>query len=461
MIRLRIPYFLLILIGVLQYCTPPEEEITRDGDLDLVFSTDTVLFDTLLSARTSITRRLRIFNPHKNAIEIERISLGQGRQSPYDIIVNGKPGSEIERELVFGGDSLLVLVDVEIDPQDQDSPYLVKDSVIVEWNGNQNDVKLVAWGQDANYLVNPVICDEVWTADRPYVLFGSVLVDSLCNLTMEPGTRVFVDNGVSLFVLGDLVIQGDSNNIVTLRNTRFDANYIEAPGQWEGLVFFPGSTGQVDYATIENANNGIFSFGTNSESDQVSLRINHTTLRHMATAGIQAFTSIVSVTNTEVFNCGSFLIGNYAGGDYTYDHCTFSNEPNFFIRDEPSVQFSDNIILTGDQLLTSDLSVRMRNSIIWGSMDEELIFGLSGTAGVIVDTTFSNNIIRSAQVFPGNETSLQNNFPGFLDPFLFNYELDSLSFAIDKGLPLGIPDDIRGRVRDANPDIGAFERIEM
>ena len=59
-----------------------------------------------------------------------------------------------------------------------------------------------------------------------------------------------------------------------------------------------------------------------------------------------------------------------------------------------------------------------------------------------------------------NFTSQEPNFPGFKDPFLFDYSLDTLAFAKDLGTSIGIVDDILGMPRDQTPDIGAYERIE-
>ena len=75
-------------------------------------------------------------------------------------------------------------------------------------------------------------------------------------------------------------------------------------------------------------------------------------------------------------------------------------------------------------------------------------------------TLLTTNIIKSNQEIANNFTSREFNFPGFKDPFLFDFSLDTLAFAKDKGTQIGIEDDITGRLRDASPDIGAYERIE-
>ncbi len=425
---------------------------------ELVFSMDTVSFDTLITSRTSITRRFRIFNPSNQDLTLDEIAVAGGDDSSYDIIVNGKQGASVRDELLEKGDSLLVLVNVNIDPTDQNLPFLVKDSVLVSWNQTQTDIKLEAWGQNANFLRNEIVCDEIWTNEKPYVIQGFVAVDSLCSLTIEPGTRVLVDNGASIFVEGTLDVRGDSGNVVTFRNTRFDDSFLRAPGQWGGLVFFPGSrNNRISYATIENAITGIFTFGTNVDELRVQMDLDHTTIRHMSNAGIQAFTSELQLSNSEIYDCGGFMVSTFVGGNYTYDHCTFTNEQTSFIRDEPSLVFLDNFP-GSEEPLVADLSVSISNSILWGSESEELFFGNEG--GAVLDTMVRQNIIRSEGNWPGNFSSVDFNFPGFIDPFSFDYQLDSLAFARDQATGSRIVDDILGIPRDAMPDIGAFERVD-
>ena len=85
---------------------------------------------------------------------------------------------------------------------------------------------------------------------------------------------------------------------------------------------------------------------------------------------------------------------------------------------------------------------------------------LSNAGGAAFDLFLTNNIIKSEDEIDGNFTSEQSNFPGFVDPVSFNFSLDSLAFARDKGIDIKIKDDINGMPRDEMPDIGAFERID-
>ncbi len=437
-------------------CKHDDEIISRKRGMELVFSTDTVLFDTLLTERTSITRRLRISNPNDNAIEISRIAVAGGASSAYNIVVNGKDGPEVLDEVLFGGDSLLILVEVEIDPLDAQLPYLVKDSILVNWNEREENVKLISWGQDAHFIPKGVLSDtEVWTAGKPYVIMDTLLVQAQATLTIEAGTNVLFDNGAAVFIGGQLRVNGDSGNVVTFRNTRFDINYLEAPGQWDAIYILEGSSGnRMDYALIENARIGL-RVGSPDQDTIPDITVSHSIIRHMSQSGIEGYTSDIAVSNTLIYNVGSQAIFNVAGGNYSYDHCTIVNQPSFFFAEDPIVQIADNLIIGEDRIIEERLGFKMINSIVWGSSEEEMLISASMPSNWI---EIRNNIIKTTEELILNYASTEENFPGFFDPFGFNYELDSTSFAIDRGFP-GILDDLKGNPRDELPDIGAFEFI--
>ena len=451
----------IISIALLAYaCDPLEEEITRDSNIQLTFSTDTVLFDTVLSTVGSITRRLKIYNRDERAIELSQLRLGTGDESSYTITVNGEVGSSFENTVILGEDSLLVLVEVLIDPQNEETPFLVKDSLVVESNGNMADVKLVAYGQDAIFIDGGVFnCDVTLTAGRPYVIRNFALVDTLCSLTMEPGTRVLMDNDAFLAVRGRLLIQGDTASPVVINSTRIDGRFANGPGQWRGIFFLDGSTGNmIDHAVIRNSEIGL-SAGSPDNTMMIDLDVNSTVIENMSFAGIFAFNAQIRAVNNVINNCGTYMIFNAAGGDYVYHHNTFSNLPNSFIRDDASVQFSDRLedLQTGE-VFVNDLRLEMINNIIWGGQSEELVIFLTGERDIDV----RNNIIRSEDLWiaSDNFASLERNFPGFENINFTDFRIDSLGFARDKGLPLGVEFDILDLARDEMPDIGAYERVD-
>lgn len=439
-------------------CSTQEETISFDPNLSLVFSNDSVSFDTLLSDRRSSTRRLTVYNPNQDAIQLSEIALGKSQSSDYKVIINGRETNRLVNERIFGGDSIFILVEVNIGPRNQNLPYLVKDSIIFRWNTNEEHVKLISYGQDGNRIGKSTICDETWTSDRPYIISDTVIVAPGCQLTIERGARVYFENDAGMFVQGSLKAIGDSANHIIFRNTRFDGVYDQVPGQWDGIYFLEGSTrNEVVFAEIFNGQVGL-RVGTPDDNNDPDLTVENTEIYNMSLAGILAFTSDVVGTNCLVYNCGNYLVGGFAGGNYAFYHSTFSNEPALFIQDEPTVQFSDNLVIGENELLTGDLNIELVNCIVWGPAEEELLINNGGGANVIV--SLQTNILRSGETIPNNFTSQEFNFPGFRDSFFNDYSLDTLSFAQDKGTDIGITIDLSGAIRDAIPDIGAFERID-
>src|SRR5688572_8283288 len=100
-------------------------------DARLKFSADTILFDTIFSDIGSVTERLIVINPNKNAVKISRIQLPNG-SGPYQLIINGQATNSISNLELRGGDSIYILVKVKIDPTNEENPFLIKDSVVFE-----------------------------------------------------------------------------------------------------------------------------------------------------------------------------------------------------------------------------------------------------------------------------------------------------------------------------------------
>lgn len=466
-------FFSLIFLGILAACEPEEEQITYDAAAQLRFSRDTVLFDTIFTSRQSITKRLRVYNDQSKAVKIANIALANGTNSQYKIYVNGQAGAEFDDVTLLGGDSLLVLVEVTIDPMNTNLPFIVTDKLQFNTNGNHQDVKLVAWGQDAVFLNGEILpCNMTFTADKPYVIFNSIVIDSLCNLTVEAGAHIYSHSGSFIFVRGSLYVQGTADQRVIFRNDRFEEEYENAPGQWGGLIFLPGSkNNHIDYADIRNGQFGIY-LGTPDENENYDLIVSNTRIENMGGNetfmgniinvqpgyGVIGITSDLYMYNTLIDNCAINVVGNYAGGNYRYEHCTFANYSFDFFRDDPAVVIADNLQLADNSLLVGDLNVSIINSIIWGNLNEELVVSNSGQSNFSFEAM--NNILRA----PANElfdtTNHLNKDPKFIDPADYQYELDTLSPAKDAGKGIGIPTDLNGDMRDSNPDIGAFERIE-
>ena len=70
----------------------------------------------------------------------------------------------------------------------------------------------------------------------------------------------------------------------------------------------------------------------------------------------------------------------------------------------------------------------------------------------------SNNLIKTSNDFFVGFDNIINSDPLFIDPEAYNYELDTLSPAINAGADLGVMLDLLGNIRTAPSDIGAYEK---
>jgi hypothetical protein len=460
-LRTSLVIYILFFI-VIQFSCTTEEEIISDNPNDhLSFSTDTITFDTVFTSLGSVSKRFLVRNSNANALIIDKIFVGGGQDSPYKIAIAGNETNIVENQHILGNDSLLILVSVVIDPSDEDLPFVVRDSIVFITNGNIQDIKLQSWGQNANFLGDSVLaCDMDWNSDRPYYLYGSILVDSLCTLTIEKGTQIFSSFDSFIFIKGSLITQGTSEERVLFRNERLDPEYADIPGQWGGIIFLEGSHNNLmEFTDIRNVQYGV-RLGTPDQDTIPDLLLKHVRIENSAVAGITAYTSDLKAENTLVNTSTGYVVGNFAGGHYIYNHCTFANYPINFVSGQAALILTDQVELEDGSTITDPLNIQILNSIVWGTLEEEIVTELYLEDQSRVYT--ENSIFKtSLNIFEGEGTFLSNetDFMLFKDIDEYDYTPDSLSPAIDNAKSSDVFTDLFGQQRDSLPDIGAIEYL--
>lgn len=438
-----------------------DELISENPGYQLTFSTDTVAFDTVFTTIGSVTKRFIVRNQNPNALIIDKIYVGEGNDSPYSITVSGFESNSVEDQQILGNDSLLVLVSVRIDPSEESLPFVVRDSVVFITNGNVQDVKLQSWGQNAHFLGNTVLdCDTQWSSDLPYFLYGSILIDSLCELRIEKNAHIFSSFDTYIFVKGSVQVTGEPDARVVFRNERLEPEYENIPGQWGGFIFLQGSENNLmEYTDIRNVQYGI-RLGTPDADTIPDIILNNVRIENSAVAGIAAFNSDLLAENTLINTSTGYVVGNFAGGYYTYNHCTIANFPVTFFSGDAAYVITDNLDLEDDSNLYNPLRVTISNTIIWGTIDEEIVLDLSQPDQSHIQTW--NSVLKtSLNIFEGDGTflSTETDFMQFKDIYSYDYTPDSLSPAIDNALGSEIEYDLFGLQRDSLPDIGAIEYL--
>ncbi|MCD6367268.1 MAG: hypothetical protein J7L46_07005, partial [Bacteroidales bacterium] len=120
-----IPVLLFIIFSACK-----KEQFLTSGKLE--FSTDTLMFDTVFTTIGSTTANFTVYNPYNQDIQLKSIRLGGVPEAHYRLNIDGTPTSKIENVVIPAKDSLFIFVEVTVDPNSQNSPMVVLDSVIFE-----------------------------------------------------------------------------------------------------------------------------------------------------------------------------------------------------------------------------------------------------------------------------------------------------------------------------------------
>lgn len=443
---IRTLFYPCLFVGILISCKPKEEVISTDTSLILRFSDDTVTFDTILTSVGSITKRLWVYNDSKNAVDISSISLANSSHG-YSLIINGVESNSISNETLYGNDSLLILVDVLIDPNDQTIPYLVKDSILFVTNGNQQDVDLISYGQDAHFIDGSFdACNKSWVNDKAYVVVDSVFIPSGCNLSIGPGCRIFFNQNAKFIVEGSLQLNGSADSLIYFRADNYLGLEVSSDhGYWNGLTFRNGSNNNnLSWCQIENSRTGV-SFQGQAQVDSIfDIEIDHSRIFNAFRDGINISAADAKVTNTVLVGAIDQNFEATNGGNFVLLHNTINNRSDTDLNSDASFVVKD-----GDGI--SNLLVQ--NSIIWGTETVEI------DLSQLTASTIQNSILKGDSLIEGNNYFEEE--PEFVDVFGFDYALDSASFGIDAiTVSTEIMDDILGQSRDNAPDIGAFEYLQ-
>src|SRR6185436_11252499 len=136
-------------------------------------------------------------------------------------------------------------------------PFIVRDSLEINYNGVNRLVRLEAWGQNAHFFRNKKITvNETWNNDLPYVILGSLVIDTNRTLTITKGCRIYLHADAPVVVDGTLLVNGlkDTVDRVYFTGDRLDEPYRDFPASWPGIFFRGSSKDNVfNYAVIKNA----------------------------------------------------------------------------------------------------------------------------------------------------------------------------------------------------------------
>lgn len=480
-IILKIPalFAIAFLISLLIQCRKDTALVT-DSSAKIEFSTDTIIFDTVFATIGSVTANLRVYNKNDKRIKISEISLSGGSSSAYEINIDGEPATSINDFEIDSGDSIFIFIRVNVNPNNVNSPFIIEDSLVFLTNGNYQAVKLIAWGQNANYIVADsyisglppfkIVAHEnetvIWNNTLPYVVYGFAVVDSTGILRIEEGTQIHFHNQSGLWIYkgGCLKVNGTLQNPVVFQGDKLGFENDETPGQWDRIWINEGSVdNEIDHAIIKNAFIGIQA-ETLQEFMNNQLKLSNTIIKNMTGAGIFTRFYVINAHNSIIANCGQYTLALTTGGSYNFTHCTSANYWNNSFRPEPSLALSNYVLDTNDNPVVYPFLADFGNSIFTGNMKDEFTFDFE--EGTELEWKFDHCLLKTSYVLTDTNhynVCLQNKDPLFRDIALNDYHLDTIvSPVIGQGsqaLGALYPIDLDGKARGTSPDLGAYQFI--
>lgn len=480
-IQVSILSFLLFII-VFSSCRK-DEDFIEDPSAKLAFSTDSLLFDTVFTTLGSVTKQIKIYNQNDKSIRIKSIRLANGINSMFRINVDGVPDYQFSNVEIAANDSMYIFVKVTVNPNNQNNPLIVTDSIVFETNANIQDVKLIAWGQDAYYHVpNKKLtftdgsfitysfagCKAPWATDKPHVVFGLCVVDSDSTLIIPEGCKIHMAPDAILWVLdkASLKINGSLNNKVKIQGCRNDQHYKDLPGQWGKIWLSRASVNnEINFAVIRNGSIGI-QIDTNVNANP-TLKLENTIIENMSVAGIFAQGAKLKVVNSVISNCGQYAVVLSIGGNYEFYHTTIGNYWDYNFRQTPSLVLNNYYKYTENGI--EKISLRplekafFGNCIIYGNYEKEI--GLDKNTNATFNFEFDHCLLKTEL-----NTSNTVNYKSCLvnqNPLFKNTDLNDLhlmdnspaKFSGNSSFGMLFPVDLDGVTRSGNPSIGAYEYV--
>ncbi len=443
-------------------------QIDEDPDAALLFSRDTIVFDTVFTTVGSTSRVFKVFNTSSKAVTIESIDLAGGATSPFRINVDGIASLSTGNILLRGGDSMFVFVDVTIDPNNQNAPLMHEDSIVFMTNGNRQRVILNAVGQDAYFhYYETSDCNEIWATDKPHVVFGWVVVQQCCKLTIPAGADVYMHHNAVIAAdsCSTLEILGTQTSPVKIQGDRLEPELEDEPGQW-GYIWLSSLSKDniIDWAVIKNGTLGILSDSLGATANP-TIRVSNTIIKNMSLAGIFGRTSHIEGDNLLITNCAQYCVAIAYGGQCKFRHCTFANYWNIDNRTSPALVLNNWYEASTGQFVRRDLTqADFLNCIIYGDKDNEIGLDSLTTGGEDFNYFFGNCLIKTDE-----STADVNHFNSFTQAavnqnpdFIEGFHIGVNSAARDLGnsttaIPIPFDLDNMNRLLDIGPDAGCFE----
>lgn len=464
-----------------------DDKISTNPNHFLSFSQDTVFFDTVFTTIGSSTATFKVYNRNKEGLNIASLRLADAANSGFRVNVDGHHGTDFSDLEIRKQDSMYIFIEVNVNPQNQDNPILVKDSLVFQLsNGVRQDVKLLAYGQDVLILRGKVIAeDTVFNSWRPILIYDSLKVDEGKTLTMQKGTRLYFHDKIHCMVHGTLKAEGTFAEPVVFRGDRTDWMFSDLPydrvaGQWGGVRFYGTSyDNTLNYVDIHGGQYAVRC--DSSDVEKMKLKVENSVLHNVKGELLSATSSKIRVANSQLTNAEKNCV-SLIGGDAEFIHCTIANFYTWGIRQGVAVSVRN----INNEIEYPLINADFRNCLITGSGSDELSGAQAENKEIPFNYNFSYSLVNTILDEKADDYQEQlAHYPNSIwddkkdeykrslardknflyigrEDYIYDFRPDSVSAAVDLALRKDAelyPLDRQGRSRlsDSGPDAGCYE----
>ncbi len=457
----------------------------------ITFSTDTLKFDTVFTKAGSFTNQILIYNPQNEAVVLSSVVMQNGAASYFHLNIDGLTGNSATNIKIAPHDSIYVFATVNIDPTSATSPFLITDALIATMNGKAFPVPFTAFGQNAHYIIDSALTspNTTWDNKLPYVIIWTgdtskprgLQINPNCTLTIQHGCRIYMHQTANIAVFGQLVASGTQSDSIIFQGDRLDRayfGYIGYPGEWGGMYFDGSSHGSTMTNTIiKNCGNGALglaaaaaiyvAYDTLGSITNPQVTLNNCTIENSYAYGIYSYHGTVAATNCNINTTGQQALAILLGGNDLFTNCTFANygTANVSHAAAGTVAILDYYWdgVTGDPVYFANLNAVLRNCIVYGSLDSEVVFDTSGSpAGTTANLLLDHCLLKMGSVrepFVSRDSCIINQDPLFKNSANGDFTIPANSPAAGAGTNLLSPsNNLAGNSWVGNPktDIGCY-----
>lgn len=458
-----------ITIAIISLCNTSciSDSVSTSPTDILTFSRDTVNFDTVFTGFGTPTARLVVANRAKKGIVISSIRL-KNPDTPFQINVDGVTGKAFNDVEIWKEDSIYLFIECLLPETGTDLPYRVEDELEFVTNGVTQSVLLEAYGQNVVRLKAARLTDyNRFTADRPYIVFDSLVVDKNAILRIDPGVKLLFHDGAELIVHGNLQAVGETGKMIQFRGDRLDEvlpgiGYDLLSGQWKGIRIARESfENRLEFVDMRSTTDGL-RVDSCGDLTMKKLYIYNSWLHNTQGRVLDAKYSWIEAEGV-CFSEAAKAVVSLTGGRSRFVQCTIANNYLFAAISEPLLCLYHCIPKHQEDDPSNP------NPLMMGWFDNSIIYGIGGDLNIGDFTDSSVYFTRTSFKSGGEDDDhfiecLWECDPMFLTErpnYYFNYHVAWDSPVVGMGSPKFLTPallrDMDGDLRNpAAPTLGAY-----